>query len=553
MNIKEKSLCLLCVALMIFVSGCLDTETGRNSSKNDQKVHTLILSGANNHNWSETTPAIKDILTGAGISTDITEQPSSLTAGQLSKYDVIVSNWNNFKDKSLVWPEETKQAFLDFISKGGGHVMVHAGGCSFYDWSEYHKIVASWGKRTSHGSKHEFLVRVELPDHPICRGVKSFQTNDELWRNTTFPAGSKVLMTAFSSKESGGNNNYEPVLTVSQYGRGRCVNFMLGHDANTMANPGFKTVLIRSVLWAGGAKSQASFKWHKTDKSIALKNNDKTVWQFNYGKETSKPYFHPVSLVDGTILTHDRPDDHPWHHALWFSWKHINGVNFWEEDRKTGKSDGKTDWSNVKVVTQKDNSAKITMDLTYNHKDQKPILSEKRTMVVSPPDKNGVYYIDWTSKFKACSETEVTLDRTPLPDEPGGKLYGGYAGLSVRLNPKGDPWAVNTEKEQVSFENARFRGKAKAMDYSGVIDGLSAGIAILDHPKNLNAPSPWYAINGNPMKYFSPAVICYKPHTLGAGKTFTLNYRVVIHPQKWYSENLKSQINKYTAVSRQPK
>ena len=188
----------------------------------------------------------------------------------LSKYDVIISNWNNYKDKSLDWPEENKQAFLDFISKGGGHVMVHAGGCSFYDWGEYHKIVASWGKRTNHGSKHEFAVSVKLADHPICRGVNSFQTNDELWRNTTFPEGSKVLMTGFSSKKSGGKNTNEPVLAVSQYGSGRCVNFMLGHDAETMANPGFKTVLIRSFLWAGGAERQTrNLKWIKTDKSIA--------------------------------------------------------------------------------------------------------------------------------------------------------------------------------------------------------------------------------------------------------------------------------------------
>jgi len=541
---------LLCIALMIFVSGCLDPATSRNSSKNDQKVHALILSGANNHNWSETTPAIKGILTRAGISTDITEQPASLTAGQLSKYDVIVSNWNNFKDKSLDWPEETRHAFLDFISKGGGHVMVHAGGCSFYDWGEYHKIVASWGKRTNHGPKHEFPVNVDLPDHPICRGVKSFQTTDELWRNTTFPEGSKMLMTGFSSEASGGRDTNEPVLAVSQYGNGRCVNFMLGHDASTMANPGFITVLTQSLLWAAGVEMQTrNLKWVKTDQSIALTNNSKTVWQFNYGKETSKPYFHPVSLVDGTVITEDRPDDHPWHHGLWFSWKFINGVNFWEENWETGKSNGKTDWSNVKVFTQRDNSAKITMDLTYNHKGQKPILSEKRTMVISPPDKDGIYYIDWKSKFTACSKTDVLLDRTPLVGEPGGKSYGGYAGLSVRLNGEGEKWAAATAEGPVKCDET-FRGKSKSMDFSGVFDGKPAGIAILDHPGNLNAPSPWYAIASNPMKYFSPAVICYKPHTLPAGKTFTLNYRVVIHPEKWYPENLKSQINKYMAVSR---
>jgi len=295
---------------------------------------------------------------------------------------------------------------------------------------------------------------------------------------------------------------------------------------------------------------RTDIKLIETDKSIALTGDNGVIWQFNYGKETSKPFFHPVSLVDGTVLTVDRPADHPWHHALWFSWKFINGVNFWEENRKTGKSNGITDWSNVKVVTKKYHSATITMDLVYHHKDQKPILSEKRTMVVSPPDKDSVYYIDWTSEFTACSDTDVKIDRTPLVGEPGGKAWGGYAGLSVRLNGKGDNWAIETEKESIYIQKGTFRGKAKGMDFSGVFGGQAAGIAILDHPKNLNAPSPWYAVAGKPMKYFSPAVICYKPHTLTAGKTFTLNYRVIVHPQKWDAENLKSQIKKYTAVSR---
>jgi len=170
------------------------------------------------------------------------------------------------------------------------------------------------------------------------------------------------------------------------------------------------------------AVGRSRYEWVKTDQSIGLADGDKVIWQFNYGKETSKPYFHPVALIDGTVLTQDRPADHPWHHGLWFSWKYINGVNFWEENRKTGKSDGVTDWSRVRVAALYDHSAVITVNLTYSHRGQKPILSEKRIMRVSSPDADGVYYIDWTSEFTACSKADVLLDRTPLPDEPGGKL-----------------------------------------------------------------------------------------------------------------------------------
>lgn len=545
MKVKNENLLLFTtiLSLLMFASMVLAVQ---------QPINVLIYSGANNHKWAETTPAIKDILTNAEMIVDVTDKPETVTAELLSKYDVIVSNWNNFRNKKLVWPKETQEAFLNFISKGGGHVMLHAGGSSFYDWREYHKIVASWDKGTNHGSKHEFPVTIGISDHPICLGIETFNTKDELWCNTKFPEGSKVLMTGFSSKKSGGNDTNEPILAVSKYGKGKCVNFMLGHDAKTMTNPDFKTVLVRSVRWAAPDKQSRNLSFVKIPNSLTLLNNGKIVWKFNYGKETSKPFFHPVALLDGTVLTEDRPADHPWHHALWFTWKFINGVNFWEENRE-GISKGKTDWSNVKVTTQADNSAKITMDLTYNIRGQNPILSEIRSITVSPPDQNGLYYIDWISKFTACSDIDVKLDRTPIPGDPGGKGYGGYAGLSVRMNGKGGEWEVTTEKEPIKFDGGTFRGKANSMEFSGIFDGKPAGIAILDNPENLNAPTPWYSTAGKTMKYFSPAVICYKPHTIKAGNTLQLKYRVIIHPQKWNAEDLKSQIKKYKAASKQPK
>ena len=310
--------------------------------------------------------------------------------------------------------------------------------------------------------------------------------------------------------------------------------------------------IVLLLLVSGGYAIQTkseSFKWIKTDQSVALAGTERIVWQFNYGKGTSKPHFHPVSLVDGTVLTQDRPADHPHHHGLWFTWKFINGVNFWEENPKTRQSDGKTDWSNVKVTMQNDHSAVITMDLTYSHKGQTPIMSEKRTIYVSSPDADGVYYIDWKSQFKACSDIDVKLDRTPLPHEKDGVPWGGYAGLSVRLNGDGQQWIVSTEKNKLELTEECFRVKALSMDYSGVFNDQLAGITILDHPENLNSPTPWYVYENKVMKYFSPAVICYEPFTLQAGNKLELNYRVLIHRQRWDGEKLKSQIKKYTSVS----
>ena len=39
----------------------------------------------------------------------------------------------------------------------------------------------------------------------------------------------------------------------------------------------------------------------------------------------------PVRTPAGHVLTREAPPDHPWHHALWFTIKFVDGDNFWEE------------------------------------------------------------------------------------------------------------------------------------------------------------------------------------------------------------------------------
>jgi hypothetical protein len=277
---------------------------------------------------------------------------------------------------------------------------------------------------------------------------------------------------------------------------------------------------------------------------VALRRDGQTVWQFNFGTNATKPYFHPVALPGGPVLTWDRPEDHPWHRALWFSWKFLNGVNYWEEDPKTGRAAGRTEWSEPRIDTRPDFTARLALDLTYRPGDAPAVLTERREIIVSAPDANGMYALDWDMTFTAGG-APVLLDRTPLPDEPEGKPYGGYAGLSVRLIGELQDVRARTTVEPVVFTGHRYRGKAAALEYSGVIAGREAGMAILDHPGNLNAPTPWYAINEPVMHYFSPAVICYGPHTLPAGASLRLRYRVLVHPGRWEAERLGAEMKRF--------
>ena len=302
-----------------------------------------------------------------------------------------------------------------------------------------------------------------------------------------------------------------------------------------------------SAVAAQAGEAPGGWQWQReAGKSVTLVGPEGVLWQFNFAPTLHLPHFHPVATVDGRTLTWNSPPDHAWHHALWFAWKFVGGVNYWELDRKTGKSPGLTEWKAPRVTTRDDHSARIEMDLAYRPagSDAGPVMTEQRVMEVSAPDAEGVYHVDWTSTFTA-GEKDVVLDRTPLPGEPGGQGWGGYAGLSVRLaKDLADRVAVSTDGP-VPLEGDKYRGKHTAMDYAGVIGGRPAGIAILDHPKNLNTPTPWYVIVGKPMSYFSPAVICYKPHTLKAGKTLTLRYRVLVHPGRWNADRLKKEVARF--------
>ena len=75
------------------------------------------------------------------------------------------------------------------------------------------------------------------------------------------------------------------------------------------------------------------------------------------------------------VETLDQPADHRWHHGLWFSWKFIDGVNYWEHDGNTGRPAGRTSWRPTEFTTHADGSARIVRDLDYSPPDGTPVIS----------------------------------------------------------------------------------------------------------------------------------------------------------------------------------
>jgi uncharacterized protein len=236
----------------------------------DKEIRVLIITGDHGHAWKETSPFLKEVLTKAGMTVDITETPSKdLTADNLAKYDVLLLNYKDTKKGSpeSVWSDDNKKAFTEAVKGGKGLVVYHHASSAFVGGDEFsqefEKVIAGgWRKQGNHGKRHEFSVTVRKADHPITKGLPAEfpHANDELYQNSVMLPGSEVLATAFSDKKIDAKNSdkHEPVVWVATYGKGRVVENVLGHDVPAMKNSlGFQALLVRGVEWAatGEAKS----------------------------------------------------------------------------------------------------------------------------------------------------------------------------------------------------------------------------------------------------------------------------------------------------------
>ena len=311
-----------------------------------------------------------------------------------------------------------------------------------------------------------------------------------------------------------------------------------------------RRAVLALALLAFGAPAAARADWSRDSTSIAWTKDGATVWRFSFDPRSGKPFFHPLTAAAGQSLSNFKPEDHPWHYGLWFSWKYINKVNYWEESRTSGQAAGTTRWSAPAIDARPDGSATITMDLTYAASGAEPDLVERRVLRISRPAADGSFTIDWDMRFTAGAKGAV-LDRTPMPGEPNGAVNGGYAGLSVRLAAfPAQMSVVSTEGPVTDFVRDRARPAAAAVagNFADSATGRRlGGIAILSDPANAGEKAPWYIINSQrEMRFICAAVLAPAVRTLAPGGEWRLRYRVAVAPGPWTPETLAAARRRWT-------
>ncbi|MBK8882195.1 MAG: PmoA family protein [Bacteroidales bacterium] len=537
--------------------------TGCSKSPGNGRIKVLILSGKNNHEWQKTTPLLAKIYSDSKLfSVAITELPDTLKYDDLKQFDVVVSNWNSWPDNNFRFPQTWEKDFMKYINKGGGAIFIHAGASSFYGWNEYHKIgIGRWGKETNHGAQTKGRISDFDQNHPVTKGLKDFYIIDEIWEKTDIYPGSTALASVTATDLKDGHNISEKAVFVSQTGEGRSFFTTLGHNERALLNSGLQVLLLRAAQWAAqrdvtteppaemmSAKPSRNnnLNWSESDTTLLLKNDSDLIWQFNYNNRFGKPYFHPL-CVKNSILTCASPPDHPWHLGYWFCWKFINGVNYWEfldnfKSEETGyKSAGITQIIKHEFTKNPDFSADIRLQLTYHPADSAALLDETCNIHISPPFADGSYFIDNEHVFTSLADNLV-LDRTPVQKEPGGRSWGGYAGLSIRFSQDFTSPIVIAPDEQENY-------KKNNWVYMGfnTLTGETAGVCIIQNLKFTTPSTSWYVINNPeiPFFYYSPAVIYDGKIILKKGETLHLKYRTWIIAGKQGLEDLQLKYDDY--------
>ncbi|MCL6590384.1 MAG: ThuA domain-containing protein [Firmicutes bacterium] len=160
---------------------------------------------------------------------------------RLSLFDLFICYADHWE--GAITPEQTA-GILSFVSGGGGLLAIHTG-ISFQSSFEYAQLIGA--RFTGHPPFQtlEYATSTSAADHPIMRGVSGFSAPDEPYQFEMDPFTEKEILFEYSLA----GTKY-PAAWAHNFGLGRVVYLMPGHDVNPFLNPTYREIIKRSGLWA---------------------------------------------------------------------------------------------------------------------------------------------------------------------------------------------------------------------------------------------------------------------------------------------------------------
>ena len=226
----------------------------------------------------------------------VNEVPGLLAAGYLNGWPKDPTAFDNadavflFMDggsKHPVIQGEHLREMHDLMKKGVGLACVHyavevpkeRGGPEFLDWiGGYYE--------TGFSTNPHWIANVDnLPEHPITRGVKPFQINDEWYFNIRFPLEADHVQKILEATPPDNVRRTEAAAehpgrietlawAVERPDGGRGFGLTGGHYRNNWGDENFRKLILNAIAWTAGAEVPAEGVASKVEPEELTKNLD---------------------------------------------------------------------------------------------------------------------------------------------------------------------------------------------------------------------------------------------------------------------------------------
>ncbi len=220
------------------------------AERESERTRVLIVTGG--HDF-EKTPFFQMFGQDAEISWEAVAHPDAqarFTPEAATKFDVLV-----LYDMYQPISDEAKTGFLARLKKGQGLVVLHHAIANYQEWPEYAQIIGARyylkptvvdgiaKKRSAYKHDVQFRIEVADPNHPVTRGLTSFDIRDETYKWFDVDPNVKPLLTTTEPESN-------PVIAWAKtYEAARVVSLQLGHDHFAFENPNYRRLVSQAIRW----------------------------------------------------------------------------------------------------------------------------------------------------------------------------------------------------------------------------------------------------------------------------------------------------------------
>jgi hypothetical protein len=288
-----------------------------------------------------------------------------------------------------------------------------------------------------------------------------------------------------------------------------------------------------AVLGSLAAAAAGGVQIRQQGDIVRVEINGKLFTEYHY-RDASKPFLYPILGPGDLPMTRNWPmknapaetQDHPHHRSLWWAHGDVNGVDFWSESPRAGRT---VQDCFLELKSGPDKGVIKTRDQLIS-KEGRIIGTVEETMTFY--NRKDDRLMDFTVKVMATHGDLV------FGDTKEGTMALRLA-ESMRLKPNkfnvGKPTGHIVTSEGAR-DNDTWGKRAAWVDYYGPVRGQIVGVAMFDHPDNPRHPTWWHVRNyglfaANPfgVHYFEGKPKGAGDYKIPAGESRTWKYRIYFH------------------------